>query len=146
MLTLSSLRLSKPARLTARGRWWRGSTLCTGCLPPPRRRRTIGSSASSESTQRVWSNRRHPLQQFFSFQFFCFCMVRRLTGRAYKWPSYCKILSVQFVTSNFSKEQSLCNNLAKSILVGRLNIYLAEGIYSRASISTNPFYNMMSQR
>ena len=51
-----------------------------------------------------------------------------------------------FVTNHFSKEQNLCNNLAKPILVGRQNIYLAEGISSRASISTNPFYDMMSQR
>merc|ERR1712112_248838 len=41
------MRLSKLVRLTARARWWRGSTPCTGCPPPPRRRRTSGSSVSN---------------------------------------------------------------------------------------------------
>ena len=40
---------------------------------------------------------------------------------------------------------TLCNNLEKVFSKDAV-IYFAEGIFSRASISTSPFYDMMSLR
>ena len=48
-----------------------------------------------------------------------------------------------------SKEKAvgtLCNNLAEVFCEVLSFTYFAEGIFSRASISTNPFYDMMSLR
>ena len=48
-----------------------------------------------------------------------------------------------------SKEKAvgtLCNNLAEVFCEELSFLYFAEGIFSRASISTNPFYDMMSLR
>ena len=41
---------------------------------------------------------------------------------------------------------TLCNNLAEVFCEELSFTYFAEGIFSRASISTNPFYDMMSLR
>ena len=41
---------------------------------------------------------------------------------------------------------TLCNNLAEVFCEELSFLYFAEGIFSRASISTNPFYDMMSLR
>ena len=42
--------------------------------------------------------------------------------------------------------ETLCNNLAEVFREELSFTYFAEGIFSRASISTNPFYDMMSLR
>ena len=77
---LAARKFIKHPFYTSNGRLWKGSTPCTGCRPRLRRRRTIGSSVSSESPQRVWSICCHVT----SFLFFIF--LDFLHGGVNLWP------------------------------------------------------------